>query len=186
MNKKSQKGFTLIELLVVVTIIAILALIAILAINPVEMARRSRDSRRLSDIGTVRRALDMSLADGKTLSGTALAHYTKTTAAAGALDPSSLTNLVGVDVSKYLSTITQDPSYVAGDATTVQTTDGTCGATPGTAQIAKSAMVYSFESDGSAYVLSAHLESTDNCGVPSGDGNSNALYEVGTKPNLHW
>ena len=186
MKNQLQKGFTLIELLVVVTIIAILALIVLLALNPVEMARRSRDSRRLSDIGTVRRAIDLSLADGKTLSGTTAPHYTKTTAVAGALDPSSVTNLVGVDVSKYLSTITQDPSYVSGDATTVQTTDGICGAAPGTAQVAKSAMVYSFESDGSTYVLSAHLESTDNCGVPSGDGNINALYEVGTKPNLHW
>ena len=185
--KKMQKGFTLIELLVVVAIIAILALIALLAINPVEMARRSRDSRRLSDLGTLRRAIDLSLADGKALKGTTAEHYTNNSAVAGALTASSLTNLVGMDISKYLSTIPQDPSYAA-DATTIQTTDGTCGATPGTAQTAKSAMIYSFTSDGSGYVLSARLESTENCAVPSGDGNSAgasaALYQIGNDPGL--
>jgi prepilin-type N-terminal cleavage/methylation domain-containing protein len=67
MKKRLQQGFTLIELLVVVAIIAILALVVMLALNPVEMQRRSRDSRRLSDIGTVRRALDLALVDGATL-----------------------------------------------------------------------------------------------------------------------
>lgn len=183
---KKNKGFTLIELLVVVAIIAILALIALLAINPVEMARRSRDSRRLSDLGTVRRAIDLSLADGGALSGTPDAHYSKTSNSAS-LDPTDVTNLVGLKVGKYLSTLPQDPSYVSGDATTVQTTNGTCP--DGTATVAKSGetgMVYRFKSDGSTYVLSSHLESTDNCGAPSGDGNDNALYEVGTQPTLRW
>ena len=68
MNKKNlNKGFTLIELLVVVAIIAILALLILLALNPVEMQRRSRDSERLSDLGTLRKAIDLTLADGGTL-----------------------------------------------------------------------------------------------------------------------
>lgn len=185
MNKKSQKGFTLIELLVVVAIIAILALIALLAINPVEMARRSRDSRRMSDLGTLRRAIDLSLADGETLPGDPAAVFTRTTAGGGAVLSSAdaTNNLVGMDISKYLSTIPQDPSYVSGDATTIQTTNGTCP--NGTASIAKSAMVYTFASDGSGYVLSGRLESTDNCGVPSGDGGNDAdLYEMGNDPGL--
>lgn len=186
MKKITNKGFTLIELLVVVAIIAILALVVLLALNPVELARRSRDSRRLSDLGTLRRALDLSLADGKVLSGTPGSHYTKTSGAAGVLDVTSVTNLVGVDVGKYLSTIAQDPMYEAGSAVTIQTTDGTgcTSATPGTASIQKQNMVYTFESDGSVYVLSGHLESTDNCKAVSLDGNADALFELGTDPGL--
>lgn len=182
MKKINKEGFTLIELLVVVAIIAILALVVLLALNPVEMARKSRDSRRLSDLGTIRRAIDLSLADGKTLKGTPGVHYTNTTAVAGALDPSSLTNLVGVDISKYLSTIPQDPQY-ENVATTIQTTNGAC---PGTvASTAKSAMIYSFVSDGSVYVLTGHMESLDNCKATNEDGGpSTALYEIGTAPGL--
>lgn len=181
MKKKLNKGFTLIELLVVVAIIAILALIVLLAINPVELKRRSNDSRRLSDLGTVRRALDLSLADGKTLSGTPGVHYTKTTAVAGALDAASVTNLVGVDVSKYISTIPEDPAYETTG--TLQTTSGAC---PGTAASTnKSAMVYTFESDGSTYVLTSKLESLDNCKAANTDGGpSDAFYEIGTDPGL--
>lgn len=182
MKKNMNKGFTLIELLVVVAIIAILALIVLLALNPVEMKRRSNDSRRLSDLGTVRRALDLSLADGEALSGTPGVHYTNTTSAVGALDAASVTNLVGVDISKYISTIPSDPAY-ENVATTIQTTSGAC---PGTAaSTAKSAMVYSFESDGSTYVLTAKLESLDNCKAANEDGGpSDAAYEIGTDPGL--
>ena len=174
---KKNSGFTLIELLVVVAIIAILALIALLAINPVEMARRSRDSRRLSDLGTLRRAIDLSLADNKTL---------PTTVGDVSLTSMDATNLggTGLDISKYLSVVTQDPQYKSGDASVIQTTDGTCPSGVGSTQ--KQNMVYTFNSDGSGYVLSGRLESTDNCGVPSGDGgNDNDKYELGNDPGLN-
>ena len=180
MKKAINKGFTLIELLVVVAIIAILALVVLLALNPVELARRSRDSRRLSDMSTLRKAIDLSLADGKTLSV-----YTNTTAAAGALDSTSLTNLVGMDISKYLSTIPQDPMFNAAAATLV--TDGTLctTATPGTASILAGSMVYTFESDGSTYELNSYLESKDNCAAAANDGgNAGGVYELGTSPGL--
>lgn len=176
MKKNLQKGFTLIELLVVVTIIAILALIVLLALNPVEMARRSRDSRRLSDLGTLRRAVDLSLADGKALP----------VLAAGGITVNSstlVTNFGGpsLDISKYLSVVPQDPVN-NGSGDLIQTTNGVCPNE--TVQVAKNAMNYNFRSDGNVYVLSGRLESTDNCGVPSGDGNNNAFYQIGTDPGL--
>jgi prepilin-type N-terminal cleavage/methylation domain-containing protein len=184
MKKRLQQGFTLIELLVVVAIIAILALVVMLALNPVEMQRRSRDSRRLSDLGTVRRALDLALVDGASLKGTTTTLYTNNTGASGALDATSLNNLVGVDISKYLATIPQDPQFGA-TGTNIQTTNGTCGATPGTAPIDKAAMVYSFSSNGDTYEINAYLESTDNCAIPKDDGGNNAAkYEMGTKLTL--
>lgn len=176
MNKKLQKGFTLIELLVVVAIIAILALIVLLALNPVEMARRSRDSRRLSDLGTLRRAIDLSLADGEALPVLADGGITVNTS-------TDVTNFggAGMDISKYLSVVPQDPVN-DGSGDLIQTTTGVCP--DGTAQVAKNAMNYNFRSDGDVYVLSTRLESTDNCGVPSGDGNNDAFYQIGTDPGL--
>lgn len=173
--RKDNKGFTLIELLVVVAIIAILALIVLLAINPVEMARRSRDSRRLSDLGTLRRAIDLSLADGEALP----------TVADMTVDSNvDVTNFggAGMDIGKYLSVAPQDPVN-DGSGDLIQTTTGVCP--DGTAQVAKNAMTYKFSSDGDVYVLTTRLESTDNCGAPSGDGGPNdALYEIGTAPGL--
>lgn len=177
MQKKQEKGFTLIELLVVVAIISILALIALLAINPVEMARRSRDSRRLSDLGTMRRAIDLSLADGKNLPDTS-----------GDINLTSMdtTSFGGttLDISKYLSVVPQDPAYKSGDGTTLQTITGVCP--DGKINtVTKGEMIYTFSSDGSGYVLAGRMESTDNCGVPSGDGgNDNDKYELGNDPGL--
>lgn len=182
MKQIQNKGFTLIELLVVVAIIAILALIALLAINPVELARRSRDSRRLSDLGTLRRAIDLALADGKTLpTGTT----NRTTGGSGVtLDPSdAAANLMKMDVSKYMSTIPQDPQFTNTAATQV-TTGATCTTTPGTTTIAAGSMVYTFKSDGTVYQLEAYLESNDNCTTVNSDGHVDGKYEIGTAPNL--
>ncbi len=185
-----QKGFTLIELLVVVAIIAILALVVLLALNPVEMARRSRDARVLSDLGTIRRAIDLSLADGKTLPGTIAVPVTKTTdAVVGAdifkADNTGTGNLVGMDISKYLSTIPQDPAYVDSGAT-LQTVAGTnCDTTPDVnSTVTKKLMVYTFKSNGNVYFLSAHLESIESCKAVANDGKADDLYELGTAPGL--
>ena len=74
---KEQKGFTLIELLVVIGIIAILAVVVILTINPAELLRQARDSSRISDLGTLRAALSLYLADVNTpvLAGSYTACY---------------------------------------------------------------------------------------------------------------
>lgn len=63
-NKKkwcSDKAFTLIELLVVVTIIMILSVIG--AVNYKEMVKKSRDTRRQSDLEQIRGALELYRAD---------------------------------------------------------------------------------------------------------------------------
>lgn len=183
-----KQGFTLIELLVVVAIIAILALVILLALNPVEMARRTRDARRLSDMTTLRKAIDLSLADGATLPGTPGTPYNKKTSASGALNATDdTTNLVGINVSKYLSVIPQDPSYIAADTTTMQTTNGTncTSGTPGTAAVEKQNMVYEFKSDGTSYEINSYLESTQNCNAALSDGGDDAtIYETGTDPGL--
>ena len=62
--KRKKQGFTLIELLVVVAIIAILSIVVVLSINPAEMLRQARDSGRVSDLGTLRTAISLSLTSG--------------------------------------------------------------------------------------------------------------------------
>ena len=175
MKKDLKKGFTLIELLVVVAIIAILALIVLLALNPVEMARRSRDSRRLSDLGTIRRAIDLALADKQSL---ITAEFDITPSTSVTLFDGGTLNL-----SKYLSVVPQDPSN-DGTPGTVQVIsyDGTnCVPTTG---IDKGTMVYHYWSDGNNYVLSARLESMENCIAILQDGNTDGNYQIGTDPGL--
>lgn len=52
-----SSGFTLIELLVVMGIVAILATVVVVTLNPSELLKQGRDSRRLSDLETLNKAL---------------------------------------------------------------------------------------------------------------------------------
>lgn len=63
MKAVMQKGFTILELLIVVAIVAVISVTVLLTLNPAELLKQSRDSRRISDLDTLRRALDLYLAD---------------------------------------------------------------------------------------------------------------------------
>jgi type II secretory pathway pseudopilin PulG len=159
--------------LVVVAIIAVLALIVLLAINPVEMARKSRDSRRLSDVGTIRKAIDLALADKQTLSPTGTIVISPST------DVKNFDGN-GMDISKYISVIPQDPVN-DGTGDNVQVITSGCGVGSST----KGSMVYEYQSDGDTYELRTRLESKDNCSAIAQDGNDDNYYEVGTDPGLN-
>lgn len=51
----------MIELLVVIGILAILAAIIVLALNPIELLRQARDSRRLSELRSIKQAISLAL-----------------------------------------------------------------------------------------------------------------------------
>jgi len=72
---KDRSAFTLIELLVVIGIIAILAVVVVLTLNPIELLRQSRDSTRLSDIQTLTSAINLSISQGASVSGTPYTLY---------------------------------------------------------------------------------------------------------------
>lgn len=55
--KLNKKGFTLIELLVVIAIIGLLATVAVVSLNSAR--QKSRDAKRVSDIGIIQTALEM-------------------------------------------------------------------------------------------------------------------------------
>lgn len=58
-----RSAFTLIELLVVIAVIAILAIVVILTLNPAQLLMQSRDSNRVSDLGTMTSALGVYTTD---------------------------------------------------------------------------------------------------------------------------
>lgn len=75
-----KKGFTLLELLIVIGILAILSTTMILVINPAEMLRKARDSQRLSDLNTLKKAISLYLTDVSTPNiGTATYSYSHVT-----------------------------------------------------------------------------------------------------------
>jgi len=62
-----EKGFTLIELLIVIGILAILATTVVLVLNPAQILAETRDTQRVSDLGTVQSAIGLMLATDATI-----------------------------------------------------------------------------------------------------------------------
>jgi prepilin-type N-terminal cleavage/methylation domain-containing protein len=64
---KQKNSFTLIELLIVIAILALLMSIIIITLNPAEMLKKTRDSKRISDLSTLEKALSIFLATKRTV-----------------------------------------------------------------------------------------------------------------------
>jgi prepilin-type N-terminal cleavage/methylation domain-containing protein len=58
-----NKGFTLLELLIVIAILAILASAAAVVLNPGEILRKGRDSSRVTDLNSIRTAINYYIAN---------------------------------------------------------------------------------------------------------------------------
>jgi type II secretion system protein G len=96
-NFKLRNGFTLIELLVTIGIIAILVVIGVVSYGSIN--RRSRDTRRMSDIEQIRSALEMYRADNG---------FYPNVGAGVFVDVEQLRDVL-VTVNSYLPTIPEDP-----------------------------------------------------------------------------
>ena len=82
-SSKVVRGFTLVELLIVIGILVVLATVVVLTLNPAEIFRQARDSKRVSDLETLRSAIvfylstvaDPTLFDGAACPATYLNSY---------------------------------------------------------------------------------------------------------------
>lgn len=167
-----MKAFTLVEILVVIALIGILAAVSAWAINPAEIFKKSRDSVRLSDLQTIRKAVDLSLTEGFVFD---LSRCTPAIACNSLSDGRSTggSGYVTINLSKYLSILPSDPLY--SKSTFVDGKGNLVSAS------------YQFASDGDDFEIRAHLEAKVNTSVASGDdryssdgGCNNDWFEVGT------
>jgi prepilin-type N-terminal cleavage/methylation domain-containing protein len=70
-----KRGFTLIELLVVIAILAVLSAAVTIVLNPNELLAQARDGTRISDIGTINKALSLYSQQNSTPGGNANTVY---------------------------------------------------------------------------------------------------------------
>ena len=162
-----KKGFTLLELLVTMAVISVMATVLIVIINPVETARRGRDSKRISELGTIKSSIDLALADRQSAPVTTNGNWIN-------LSTSSSANLDGngLDISKYMPVLSKDPG-----GTSVHV-EADCAS-----HIDTASKKYEYKSNGSVYLIRAMMESKTNCDQIKNDGLSDNYYELGTVPS---
>ena len=162
---RKQKGFTLVELLVVIAIVGILAGALLVAINPQSMIQKSNDAKRLSDIDSLTKAINLALTETEITLGVtgACADCTSNT---GDRDLDGLgwvkytipTGKTGL--SKFVPVLPIDPINDTINAVT---------------------HVYTFGSSATDFEVNVVLQHPDNALKMSADGGNNAAaYESGT------
>ncbi|MFA5744992.1 MAG: prepilin-type N-terminal cleavage/methylation domain-containing protein [Candidatus Paceibacterota bacterium] len=101
---KKSRGFTLIELLVVIAIIGILSSVVLASLNTARM--KSRDTKRMADLGQIRIALEMYYNDHgyypQSSCGWDCNGYRYSYSSSG-------WNVLAADLKPYIATLPQDP-----------------------------------------------------------------------------
>ena len=189
MNIQKKKGFTLIELLIVIAIIAILGSATVLVLNPVELMAQSRDGTRVSDLATLRNAINTYVVNTTVTSNifgscTAGGRCTSDpTATFGPFATTTCANTAG-------STVITGGGWVDVNFTSVTGSAPALSALPvdpkntGTGATAN---LYGYMCNNTAntYELATRLESTKYASKMTSDGGASAAwYEIGTDPGL--
>jgi prepilin-type N-terminal cleavage/methylation domain-containing protein len=170
-----KKGFTLIELVIVIGILAILAVVAILVLNPAQMLAQARDSQRVSDLGSIKSAVALYLAN------------TSGTPAVAAGPRATFATTCAFGTSCIIATSSIDGTgWVAVDLA------NTNGGSPLSAlpldPVNSATLQYAYKGDATnlTFELDGVLESTKYIPMMSTDGgDNNSYYEVGTDSGLN-
>ncbi|HRU33518.1 MAG TPA: type II secretion system protein [Candidatus Paceibacterota bacterium] len=190
-----KKGFTLIELLVVIAILAVLMSVVVVTINPAEMLKKTRDTKRISDLDALRTALNLYVTDqgnlGNVTSTNCYSHVSFTPGVSGCTGVTTVNgggsqavdstgwipiNFKSITSGSPLSALPVDPKVV----TTSTSTD------PG----GWHAYVFKGSTSTVTFKLMANMESAYYSGtspnsVENTDGGASPeVYEVGSDLNL--
>ena len=186
---ENKKGFTLLELLIVIAILAILAAAVLVVINPAEILKKSRDTRRVNDLDSLRSALAMYITDVSSpdLDGAGNCSNTEwisTTDAAA----SCRSNPAPATCNKSEGTAVDGSGWIPVNLSSIST--GSPIASLPLDPTNDDTYFYSYRCDGTntTFELNANLESTYYTTTISAEtkdgGNDTDLYEVGTDPGL--
>jgi prepilin-type N-terminal cleavage/methylation domain-containing protein len=138
-TSKTSQGFTLLELLIVIGIVAILSVALVFILNPGETLKKARDSQRISDLTTLKKAIEIYKTNVRSpiLAGTSNNDGCKGTSLSPSWDTATdhiyysyPSDIGGVDQSKISATALDGQTFSAGVA--VQTTKANLGKTDGT------------------------------------------------------
>lgn len=169
MKKSAQvhQGFTLVELLVVIAILAILATVLFLTLNPLEVAKRGRDAARLSDLASLRGAINLAVQEATGSSAEVLC--------TGVTAPCSGSSNTGTRASDGTGWVKVNLS--AQDIASLPTLP--------IDQSNTTANHYTYCSDGDSWEINTALESQKESGKAEDDGGDDtALYEIGSSLGL--
>lgn len=185
----NQQSFTLIELLIVIGILAILAVVVVLFINPVEYLKQTRDSKRITELQELNKAILYYQADGKTSFGSSSVVYV------------SIPDATSTCASLGLPALPSGWSYVCASTSTYRKVDSTgwipinftlvswttpLSILPIDPVNATSTGNYYIYVTGGSWELNTRLESNKygyggNASKTNSDGgNNDYLYEIGT------
>lgn len=161
------RQLTVLELLITLGFIFVLVGVIFWALNPMERLRQGRDNRRLEDLKSLAEAIDLAVLEEIPLAKTM--GVPASSASVGADQAVDGTGWVAMKLSDQMDLLPIDP--VNGRTFTDVLDSSVTGE-------------YQFISDGTYYVLRAHLEAEVSKEYYAEDGNENSWYEVGTAPGL--
>lgn len=104
-----KKAFTILELLIVISILAILTSAVILTINPKKQLSRTRDTRRLADVGTLVTAIQWYNNEHGTFPDSVDTTRVSNQLVTGGSLYKSAGGWINSDLSKYLPKMVVDP-----------------------------------------------------------------------------
>ena len=185
-HSKNAKGFTLIELLVVIGIVVVLSVVVLLTLNPAQLLRQARDSTRVSDLGTLKSALALYLADvSSPYLGTSTNCYVSTSSSPGTNCLVFSTAGTVVTSSAASSSRVDGTGWIPVNFTLISS-GAPISALP-LDPVNNTTTFYAYRSVSSTlvYELAAVLESSKYIPLMSTDGgNTTTAFEVGTDPGL--
>ncbi|MGB9847759.1 MAG: type II secretion system protein [Minisyncoccia bacterium] len=181
-QKSSLKGFTLIELLIVIAILAVLMSVIVITLNPSEMLKKSRDSRRLSDLAALRTALNLYLSEDYNFSGyTTYAYLSVPLASAGTCGSYGGRTAYCAALSNYRTIGTTGWLPINFSVLTLRSPISALPIDPTNSTSSGYYYVFAASSSLTTYELNANLESSAYASLETTDGGNNStIYEIGS------